>query len=231
MPAPPAGRAASASSRGAVSHDDLFEALQSDTSRFALCPNDPGMLRGLIRDVGAAVGRSTKPSAARKDRSAWRKWVEFCRMLNTPEMRTCVDAHSGLDAFGARRERFMQAAFFLYALRTMVPRNRAHKTVKPASARVCLNCVRRVHKHSDIAMCPAPSVALMLRGLMDEYVHIHGAECLVPHRREPLINEQTRAIFTMAPRTKLGACVVDWVSPLFVNFAAFFDDVASVGFA
>ena len=41
--------------------DHLFEALQSDTSRFALCPNDPGMLRGLIRDVGAAVMRSAKP--------------------------------------------------------------------------------------------------------------------------------------------------------------------------
>ena len=101
-------------------------------------------------------------------------------MLNTPEMRTCVDAHSGLDAFGERRERFMQAAFFLCAFRTMVPKNRAHKTAKPASARACLDCVRRVYKHSDIAMCPAPSVALMLRGLMDEYVHIHGARRRVP---------------------------------------------------
>ena len=99
-------------------------------------------------------------------------------MLNTPEMRTCVDAHSGLDVFGARRERFMQAAFFLYAFRTMIPRNRAHKTAKPASARACLDCVRRVHKHSDIAMCPAPSVALMLRGLVERV-------CSYPRRRVP----------------------------------------------
>lgn len=107
MPAPPAGRAASAFSQSAVSHGDLFEAFQSDTPRFALCTNDPGMMRGLIRDVGAAVERSAKPNTKRKDRSAWRKWVVFCRMLNTPEMRTCVDVHSGLGAFGARRERFM----------------------------------------------------------------------------------------------------------------------------
>ena len=220
MPAPPAGRASSTTSRSAESHGDLLEAFQSDTSRFALCPNDPGRLRGLIRDVGAAVERSAKPNTRRKDRSAWRKWVAFCRILNTPEMRTCVDAHSGLDAFGARRERSMQAAFFLYAFRTMIPRNRAQRTAKPASARACLDCVRRVHKHSNIAMCPAPSVALMLRGLMDEYVRIHGAECFVPHRREPLTNEQTRAILTIAPRTKLGARVVDWASSLFVNVAA-----------
>ena len=221
MPAPPEGRAPAASSATPLGTDGLFDALQSDTSRFELCPNDPGMLRGLIRDVGAAVMRSAKPNTARKDRSAWRKWVAFCRMLNTPEMRTCVDAHSGLDEFGARRERFMQAAFFLYAFRTMVPTNRAHKTAKPASARACLDCMHRVHKHSDSAMCPAPSVALMLRGLMDEYVHIHGAECLVPRRRKPLTNEQTRAILTIPPRTKLGARVVNWACPLFVNFAAF----------
>ena len=229
MPAPPTGRPLPSSSSTPAGNDDLFEALQSDTSRFALCPNDPGMLRGLIRDVGAAVMRSAKPNTARKDRSAWRKWVAFCRMLNTPEMRTCVDAHSGVDPFGARRERFMQAAFFLYAFRTMVPKNRAHKTAKPASARACLDCVRRVHKHSDIAMCPAPSVALMLRGLMDEYVHIHGAECLVPRRREPLTNEQTRAILTIPPRTKLGTRVVDWNCPLFVNFAAFLTTLRQSG--
>ena len=148
-------------------------------------------------------------------------WVAFCRMLNTPEMRTCADAHSGVDAFSARREHFMQAAFFLCAFRTMLPKNQAHKTAKPASARTCLDCVRRVHKHSDIAMCPVPSVALMLRGLMDEYVHIHGAECLVPRRREPLTNEQTRAILTIAPRTKLGARVVDWACLLFVHSRLF----------
>lgn len=111
----------------------------------------------------------------------------------------------------------------------MVPRNRAHKTAKPASARACLDCVRRVHKHSDIAMCPAPSVALMLRSHVDEYVHIHGDECLVPHRREPLTNEKTRAILTIAPRTKLGVRVIDWASPMFVNFAAFLTTLRQSG--
>ena len=73
----------------------------------------------------------------------------------------------------------------------MVTRNRAHYTAKPASARSCLGSVRRVHKHMDLIMCPAPSVALVLKGLVDEYVHLHDAEILVPKRREPLTNEQT----------------------------------------
>ena len=179
------------------------------------------MLAGLMRDVGSAVRRSVRPNTQRKDRSSWRKWVAFCRMLNTPEVRDCVDAHAGLDTSGARRERFLQAAFFLYAFRTMVPRNRAHHTAKPASARSCLDSVRRVHKHMDIVMCPAPSVALVLKGLMDEYVHLHGAEILVPKRREPLTNEQTMKLLSIATGTKLGKHAVDWSSPLFVNFAAF----------
>ena len=111
VPAPPTERASSATSRSADSHGDLPEALQSGTLRFALCPGDPGMLRGRIRDVGAAVERSAKPNTQRKGRSAWHKWLAFCRMLNTPEMRTFVDAHSGLGAFSARRERFMHACF------------------------------------------------------------------------------------------------------------------------
>ena len=220
VPEPPAGRPVASSSCNADAQSDLLGALQSDTSPFALCPNDPVMLRGLIRDVGAAVSRSSKTSTQRKGAGAWRKWVAFCRMLGTPELRTCADAHSGQDSAGARRELFLQAACFLNAFRTMVPRNRAHKTAKPASARACLDAVRRIHKHNDIAICPAPSVVLMLRGLMDEYVRLHGAECLVPHRREPLTNEQTQAILPIPPQTKLGAHVVDWGAPLFVNFAA-----------
>ena len=126
-------------------------------------------------------------------------------MLNTPEVRDCIDAHAGLGTSGARHARFLQAAFFLYAFRTMVPRNRAHHIAKPASARSCLDSVRRVHKCMDIVMCPAPSVALVLKGLMDEYVHLHGAEILAPKRREPLINEQTTLLIGIAPETKLAS--------------------------
>jgi len=221
LPPPPSGRSRPVASSEQSDSADLLALLQCDTSKYALCPGDPGMLAGLMRDVGSAVRRSVRPNTQRKDRSSWRKWVAFCRMLNTPEVRDCVDAHAGLDTSGARRERFLQAAFFLYAFRTMVPRNRAHHTAKPASARACLDSVRRVHKHMDIVMCPAPSVALVLKGLMDEYVHLHGAEILVPRRREPLTNQQTVMLLSIAAGTKLGKHTVDWSSPLFVNFAAF----------
>ena len=96
-------------------------------------PNDPGMLAVLVRDVGGVVDASVNANAAKKDRSAMRKWRAFYRLLNTSEVRDCLDAHSGADPNGARRERFLQAAFFWWAFRSMIPRNRAHLTAKPAS--------------------------------------------------------------------------------------------------
>ena len=43
-------------------------------------------------------------------------------------------------------------------------------------------------------MCPAPSITRLVHGLLTEYVRIHGPECLIPDRREPLTNEMTAAI-------------------------------------
>ena len=201
----------------------------SDTSRYALCPNDPGMLAALVRDVGGVVDASVKANTAKKDRSAMRKWRAFCRLLNTSEVRDCLDAHSGADPDGARRERFLQAAFFLWAFRSMIPRNRAHLTAKPASARSCVDAVRRVHKLSDIVMAPAPSVNLVLKGLMFEYIRLHGKECLVPKRREPLTNTQIDAILSIPNGTRLGRYTVDWNTPLFRNFRAFLPTLRDTG--
>ena len=220
-PAPSAAQAARDSS--------LLDVLMSDTSRYALCPNDPGMLAALVRDVGGVVDASVKANTAKKDRSAMRKWRAFCRLLNTSEVRDCLDAHSGADPDGARRERFLQAAFFLWAFRSMIPRNRAHLTAKPASARSCVDAVRRVHKLSDIVMAPAPSVNLVLKGLMFEYIRLHGKECLVPKRREPLTNTQIDAILSIPNGTRLGRYTVDWNTPLFRNFRAFLPTLRDTG--
>lgn len=207
----------------------LLDVLMNDTSRYALCPDDPGMLAALVRDVGGVVDSSVRANTAKKDRSAMRKWRAFCRLLNTSEVRDCLDAHSGLDSNGARRERFLQAAFFVWAFRSMIPRNRAHLTAKPASARSCVDAVRRVHKLSDIIMAPAPSVNLVLKGLMFEYIRLHGKECLVPRRREPLTNAQIDAILSIPNGTRLGRFIVDWNTPLFQNFRAFLPTLRDTG--
>ena len=201
----------------------LVEALTQDGSRFRLCPRDPSMLTALIRDVHSTPDLAVPRTTAAKDRSAWKKWVAFCRILGTPEWRDCPDAHEGHDRAGRRRECFIQAAFLLWAYRTMVPRNRSHQLPKPASARACLDAVRRVHRHNDIVMCPAPSISRLVTGLLAEYIRVHGPESLIPSRREPLTNQQTSAILGAGhdEPVRVGNRIVDWEAPFWVSFAAF----------
>ena len=201
----------------------LVEALTQDGSRFRLCPRDPSMLTALVRDVHSTPELAVPRTTAAKDRSAWKKWVAFCRILGTPEWRDCPDAHDGHDRAGRRRECFIQAAFLLWAYRTMVPRNRSHQLPKPASARACLDAVRRVHRHNDIIMCPAPSISRLVTGLLAEYIRVHGPESLIPSRREPLTNPQTSAILGVghAEPVRVGNRIVDWEASFWVSFAAF----------
>jgi len=105
----------------------------------------------------------------------------------------------------------------------MVPRNRSHQLPKPASARACLDAVRRVHRHNDIVMCPAPSISRLVTGLLAEYIRVHGPESLIPSRREPLTNQQTSAILGAGhdEPVRVGNRIVDWEAPFWVSFAAF----------
>lgn len=213
----------------------LLDVLSQDGSRFRLCPHDPGMLTALVRDVHSTPDLAVPRTTAAKDRSAWRKWVAFCRLLGTPEWRDCPDAHDGLDHNGRRRECFIQAAFLLWAYRTMVPRNRSSRLPKPASARACLDAVRRVHRQNDINMCPAPSIGRLVTGLLKEYIRVHGPECLTPSRREPLTNDQTAAILAVESTdsgkkaVRIGNRIVDWDTPFWISFAALLTTVRHTG--
>ena len=244
-PPPPPPAYTSANVTRPERDSSLLHVLANDSSRFRLCPHDPGMLTALVRDVHSTPDLAVPRTTAAKDRSAWRKWVAFCRLLGTPEWRDCHDAHGGADADGRRRECFVQAAFLLWAYRTMTPRNRSHKLPKPASARACLDAVCRVHRHNDINMCPAPSITRLVHGLLTEYVRIHGPECLIPNRREPLTNEMTAAILAIGtireiigpPRspvtrtdlTRVGHRFVDWETPFWASFAALLTTLRHTG--
>ena len=202
--------------------ESVFEVLSADKSKYALCPGDPGLLRSLISDVQATIMRGVPKSTAKKDRRYWRLWAQHCRFLGTTEWRDDMWANSGHDAVGAQRERLLQSTFVLRVYRNMKPRNRAHKAAKPQSARGPLDAVRRIHKRNDIRMCDAPSVTLLLRGLLDDYVRLHGTETLIPQRREPLTNEHTERLLSPANEgMKVGRRTINWRQPFWISFAAF----------
>ena len=56
---------------------------------------------------------------------------------------------------------------------------------------------------------------------MLEHIRLHGKECLVPKRHEPLTNAQIDAIMSIPNGTRLGRFTVNCRTPLFQNVRAF----------
>ena len=98
-------------------------------------------------------------------------------------------ANSGLDAVGAYRERLLQSTFVLRSYRTMKPRNRAHSSAKPQSARGPLDAVRRIHKRMGIETVSLSVAVQACEGMLRQYAERHGPEALLPHRKEPFTRE------------------------------------------
>ena len=199
----------------------LLDILRRDTSKYALCPGNPERLEALARSVERFTRLAVPRSTARKDVCDWRAWCTLARFLNTAEWRDCTAAHSGLDQHGARREQLLQCIFVLYKYVTGKPRHAGRARIKPGSARAPLDSVRRIHKRNGITIIAAPAMSTLMKGLLREYVRIHGADVLVPCRREPLTNEQMAAIARIPAGTKLGPCTVSPTSTLWRNYIAF----------
>ena len=69
-------------------------------------------------------------------------------------------------------------------------------------------------------MPAAPTINKCLKGLLMDYVRLHGSEALAPMRKEPLTNAQTTSMLTVKNGTCIGKrTVVDWESNVFVSFA------------
>ena len=199
----------------------LLDVLRRDTSKYALCPGNPERLEALARSVERFTRLAVPRNTARKDVCDWRAWCTLARFLNTAEWRDCAAAHSGLDPHGARREQLLQCAFVLYKYVTGKPRRAGRARIKPGSARAPLDSVRRIHKRNGITIIAAPAMSTLMKGLLREYVRIHGADVLVPCRREPLTNEQMAAIARIPTGTKLGPCIVSPTSTLWRNYLSF----------
>ena len=157
----------------------LLDVLRRDTSKYALCPGNPGRLEALARSVERFTRLAVPRNTARKDVCDWRAWCTLARFLNTAEWRDCAAAHSGLDPDGARREQLLQCVFVLYKYVTGKPRRAGRARIKPGSARAPLDSVRRIHKRNGITIIAAPAMNTLMKGLLREYVRIHGADVLV----------------------------------------------------
>ena len=184
-----------------------------------------GYVGELVRMVHSAVDASVPPTTRRTDASHWRFWTTFCDViLGTSLIRDNHAANNGTDRAGYEHEVLLQNMFLVWRYATMVPRRRRDPAANPESASKSLLAVRRAHKRRGITMAAAPTSALVIKGLLNEYVRLHGPESLMPHRKDPLTNEMMYDIADSVSHTPdgitVGRVVVSWTCRAFLVFWA-----------
>jgi hypothetical protein len=193
----------------------VVDVLARDTSPFALRARDPVWLAEMARDIAGCVHDSVPEGTLKKDTFAWRQWMIHLDKFRSQAWRP---DRNDLDSDGRARERFVFDSFFLEEYRRMV---RSKATAKPQSALNNMIAVKRVMRRGGVQPIDTPSTNTILKGLLRQYVELHGAEILCPKRAEPLVASDMRGIFSVGPETKCGSGVVDWDLPRFRSFRAF----------
>jgi hypothetical protein len=157
-------------------------AFQADTSRLALRPDDWGLMRDLMSSSNAALERRVPRNTKKQDSCYWRKWSEFCALLDTPPIRDDVSAATGADVASHARELQLVEACFMYWVR-MNP----NFLVTSMLAR--LRGVARIHKVSlRLPFVPLSYLVQVCKGLVQERIDEQGPESLVRKQKEPLQN-------------------------------------------
>lgn len=206
--------------REAPTHRHLLEVLSADSSKLALRPADPGILASLVDDVFDTYADSAATRTIGADKSAWRKWKEFCDILGTPYWRDSAPANTGADNNGHMREVFMMRAFTVYTHRNMKPRKRSRNKAKPQSALNVVAGVRRIHKRAQIDMVSCAHLSLALKGLNNQFLRTEGQDALIEERKEPLGNSDCVKMLNVPDGTAAPGWHVDRSSIAGVCFDA-----------
>ena len=208
----------------------VLDTLRRDTSPWALRPDDPNVLAGIVNMVHGAIDGATPPRSLAQEDRKWQKWKQFCALLNTRAWREDHAALTGADRSGQEREIILQVGFVLWVYRDLKPRRRSDPAAKPASARKYLTAVRAAHLRRNVRLPDAPCVAKAMRGLLKQYVRVHGVASLLPHRKEPIENRHCRAIYELPEGTKLSATLaLEWGSLATVAFVALLNMLRAAG--
>ena len=207
-PAPAAHTAAVPVETSAASHSSsLISMLESDTSPWALHPSDPTLIPRLVAAVSSAVDSAVPVRSLKRDARRFASWKQHCRELGTDHWRGDVRALSGEDPVGFARENFLLASYAVRRYRELVPRSRRDAAAKPQSVRPYIDTVRNAHKRRGITLPPSSVVTNVLRGLLREYVRVHGSDALIPSRKEPIENAHVVSMYAHVRSASAGVNV------------------------
>ena len=162
-----------------------------------------------------------------KDETCWCRWTRFCTIVGTTPWRMDRAAHSGADPIGFERESKLLCAFLIWSYGDIKPRSLSDPAPKPASAYAMVCGIRRIHKRFNIDMVACSQLSAVLKGITQAFIEEHGAEALLPLRKEPIGPELLRRILSVA-RTAKGP--VDWSSPTLLCLGGMFALGGGTGF-
>ena len=154
-----------------------------------------------------------------KDATAWRRWEDMC--VNRFGTTAWRPSSEGLTADEMRRERFLFSVFTVLEYRVNI-KPRKGPAPQPQSAINNATAVKRVLKRGGISAVATPELTVILKGLLRQYLRLHGPETLVPTRAEPLTNDDTLRIFnlpngTLVNGVRHGTWIngkpLDWAQP------------------
>ena len=193
----------------------LTDVVKNDTSVYAIKPRDPASFDALLSDMGELLEESAPINTLVKDATAWKRWEVLCADFGTPAWRPSAES---LSSDEVRRERFLFNAYNVKQYRVDCKPKRGNKFPKPSSALNNTLAVKRVLKRGGVTTVATPELTTLLKGMLRQYVRLHGPEALLPHRAEPFTNDDCMAVLQL---THVNGKELNWEHPFWCSFRAF----------
>ena len=180
--------------------DSFAQLILKDESPFALRPIDSHSFKVHVQQVAALLHLGVRPGTRKADENAWAYHVAHCAFYNTPVLRT----QRAFDE-NPRREAFRECSLMLTSAQLMKPRSKQDRDARPASALGIALSVRRVLGYDGIVPPPFKLTRLMLKGMSEAYLAIHGKESLKARRKEGMPDRVRDDIFAIPDGTRLSS--------------------------
>ena len=195
------------------------QAVPGDTSApaiaFSAPPNIAASFDALLADMGELLEESAPVSTLVKDATAWKRWEALCADFGIPVWRPSAGT---LTSDEVRREHLLFNAYNAKQCRVDCKPKRGNKFPRPASALNSTLAVKRVLKRGGVTAVATPELTALLKGMLRQYVRLHGPEALLPHRSEPLTNGDAIAVLQL---THVNGKALNWEHPFWCSFRAF----------
>ena len=213
----------------------LAHAIRCDSSQWRLRLENGNELMAICRLLSAELEAAAPANTLSNESSNWKHWEAWCAHVGTTPLRNDIRANSGADQEGHEREVLLLAAGLPFILGRMRRRPGWSTPPTPLSALQVLRGIRRVHRRLGTPMAPLTMASTLTARLLARYVRTHGADALMPKRKEPLTNPIITSLLQLPHHTPVGpqprgkGLRVDWCQLEWTSLRAMFATLAQTG--